>query len=381
MTDTRKKKAYSLAGKILLALFLLGMIILFIAFRIRKYREEEKIPVLSLDGRPVYADEVMVYFPFMQRAFEEAGGEDIWTLDMLGIDPQQAMIDRILDSVVRVKAASMAAQPLTEEDRETVSKTADSIKAFLPADYQSRYEISDETIYQVASDNLLSYRYTHNAHFIYDEIEDDIQSGLAERFGKYESTRAMNEYLDRVVLEPIMFYTGTFVEDEWTDYPAVQKQQIYERAQTIRESLTGKNFRMMANSFGDNLGDHMVLSNPVFHQGFVFCQEEQYGQLYRGQIEDNLAGELFSLPIGTISPVLTTPYGYLIVRISGFREASDQDRSYYEEELVKARSQYRQELTENLKLRRLEDELERLIENMEIVYYEDQLTEYLRTHQ
>ena len=124
-----------------------------------------------------------------------------------------------------------------------------------------------------------------------------------------------------------------------------------------------------------------VTDNPVFQRGEVICPEERFGQVYRGQIDRSVRDQIFSLKIGEISPIIETPYGYLIVRITGFRDPMEQDRQEFERQLTLAKAQYRSELTEELKARRLSSELDRLVEESTLVRYDDLFAEYVREHE
>ena len=378
MNREAKKQYFSPLGRALVIVFVILMLALFFLFWIRKRQTPEKLKVLEVNGEEVYINEAMIYYRMMQDAFEIEGGEDIWDLDVLGVDVRQTALDRVLESIIRVKAARDAAGSLIASEESEVAALADTIRRYLGEGYCVTHEIDDETLRSVAEDNYLAYRYEHDVKFLYSEIEDDIQSGMAERFGSYDNTRTKNEYLYRVVVEPIMFYTGTFVEDEWTSYPAVQREQILQTAETVLSLLTTSNYLAMARQFGDT---HSVTDNPVFHYGEVICQEERFGQVYRGQIDRSVRDQIFSMSIGEISPILETPYGYLIVRVTGFREPMDQDRQEYDSQLTLAKARYRTELTEELKARRLSSELDRLVEESTIVRYDDLFAEYVREHE
>ncbi|MBQ7059887.1 MAG: peptidyl-prolyl cis-trans isomerase [Firmicutes bacterium] len=377
MSET-KKRYFSPLGRVVLVFFLVIMFgVLFLAW-IRERQKPEKLKVLEIEQEAVYINEAMIYYRLMEDAFEQKGGEEIWTLDVLGVDVRQTALDRVLESVIRIKAAAKAAGSVSSSEEAEILRLQEVLKKYLGEEYCRIHEIDDETLAKVAEDNYLAYRYEHNVRFLYSEIEDDIQSGMTEKFGVYDNTRTMNDYLSRVILEPIMFYTGTFVEGEWTMYPAVQREQILEIAKSVRERIDTKNYYTMAKQFGENAS---VSDNPVFQQGEVTCLEERFGQVYKGQIDRSVRDQIFSLQIGEISPIIETPYGYLIVRITGFRQPTDKDKEEYDRQLSLAKAEYRTELTEELKARRLSLELDRLVEETEVVRYDDLFAEYVREHE
>lgn len=373
-----KTRYLSPFGRIVLSVLLTIMFAVILLAWIRDRQTPEKLKVLEIDQQAVYINEAMIYYRLMQDAFEQKGGEDIWTLDVLGVDVRQTALDRVLESIIRIKTAAKAAGKASSYEEEEITRLKEVLKSYLGEEYCLIHEIDDQTLMKVAEDNYLAYRYEHNVRFLYSEIEDDIQSGMAERFGIYDNTRTMNDYLSRVILEPIMFYTGTFVEGEWTVYPAVQREQILQYAETVREAITTKNYYTMRKQFADTSS---VTDNPVFQRGEVICPEERFGQVYRGQIDRSVRDQIFSLKIGEISPIIETPYGYLIVRITGFRDPMEQDRQEFERQLTLAKAQYRSELTEELKARRLSSELDRLVEESTLVRYDDLFAEYVREHE
>lgn len=335
--------------------------------------EAGQIKVLQVDEETVYANEAMIYWKLMQTEFEKMGTESIWDLTMIGADPQQTAMDRVMESIIRVKTMQSLAGSLRSREEQELAGRAQELADRLGQDYMNQHDIDEALLLQVLRENYKAYRYESNAKFLAGSNEEEIERQLEETFGVYELLD-QDVYLQSAMIMPMMFYTGQWVEEEWVSYSDAQKALILEDAEKLKDRLTAKNFKDMAQRQSD---DGSLENNPVFDEGCVQHKLESYGYVYRGQIQADTAAAIFSTKPGQITDIIETEYGYLIVKVIHYQPANDSDKQFYASQLEAARETYRGELMEELRKQRLEEEWQRLEEESDIQRWDERWQEYL----
>lgn len=319
-------------------------------------RDNRPKPYLTVNDQEVFENEIMIYYRLMQLQFEHTGGDEIWNLNMLGFDSEQTAVDRVFASIIRIKVAQSIAGTVKSQEYSEILKRSDQLEEILGKDYMDQYGIDRELIEKVVSENYLVYRYEQNAAFRSSDFEEQIEQLVEDRYGLYDETD-QEEYLKNATIRPLMFYTGEYAEGEWVSYPESQKEQIRERAMEVFESLDAQNFYIVTMAFSDSIG---VLDNPVFNQGAVVSPRGSGGNVFKGQVLPEVAEEIFATPLGTLTPVMTTDYGYLVCMVTFIADPFESDRSAYHNQLQLARNSFREQAIDVLKQQRLEEEWERL---------------------
>lgn len=337
------------------------------------------VVVMKIGEEPVYASEAMVYYRLMQLQFESMGGDNIWEISALGIDPEQTAIDRVLESMMRVKITADLAGSLDESEKETVREMAAKLHQVLGEDYMARHEITDDLLQTVMEENYKAYRYEDSTKFLAGSTENDIRRQMEEIFSVYDNQDQGN-YLQGATILPMMFYTGEWVEDEWFSYPDAQKAVIRERAEEQLILLKawleqGKGFLKFASLCSDDAG---VDTNPVFSAGLVRHPNGRFGIVYRGQIDSTVASAIFAAGAGGMTDLIETPYGYLVVEVLNYRTPSQADYESYELQVQTARETYRMQFLTELKAQRLEEEWQRLREESGAICYEEAWETYVK---
>lgn len=365
MTQSNPKALRYMTMGIVALLLLAAAFFLYRAGRERA-KDPEKTLVLEVGEEKVYLPEAMVYYELTRRSFQEMGGEGVFDLGILGIDPNQTAFDRAMASMIRVKVVLPLSGSIHQDELRRVHTRAQILKGRLGEEFLARHGIDEALLERIMEENYLAYRYEQDVRFLASDFEEEINQGLQEAYGRYDAI-SQEEYLYNIALKSMMFYTGQWVAEEWVSYSDTQQAMIREEAQRVRDLLTPRNFTGAGESFADSIE---LENNPVFHAGEVISPYTGEGWVYLGQIQEEAAGVIRELSQGQISPIIETPYGYLITYVSGRRDPRPADYGQYEAQLKAAREAYRSELIESLKTQRMEEEWQRLEEESEIRRYD-----------
>ena len=334
----------------------------------------DQMEILNVNGEAVCINEAMVYYKMMQMEFEQIGSSSIWDLEISGLDPQQTAMDRVMESMIRVKVIQSLAGSLKEKEEESIQEKADQLEKVLGRSYMETHGIYRELVEKVMLENYKAYRYEKDAKFLPGSNEEEIENKLQETFAAYDYLD-QSIYLQKASIMPMMFYTGQWVEGEWVSYSDAQKVLILEEAQEIRDGLEEKNFTEIARWRSDCWE---IEGNPVFSQGAIQNQLMDYGIVYRGQVQTEAADVIFRTKQGEITDVIETKYGYLIVKVLSYPSESPNESMDYEEQLKAARETYKAKIMEELKKQRLEEEWQRLEDESEIQRYDERWESYVR---
>lgn len=360
--------------KRLLCIILAWLVLVGIIGMIEYSNRPDQIEILEVNGEAVTISEAMVYYRLMQLEFERLGSENIWNLEVIGLDPEQTAIERVMESIIRVKVVQSLAEPLTPEQEREIARQTQRLAWTLGTPYMSWHCIDRELLEKVVRENYLAYRYEEDARFLLGSNEEEIDKKLEETFSRYDYLDKA-QYVKTAQLQSMMFYTGEWVEGEWVSYSEAQKSRILEEAQLAYGQVDRGNFQEMAESLADSV---KVEDNPVFAQGAVQNPQMKYGLVYYGQMEPETAERIFAMEAGEISQLMETEYGYLIVRVVSYLSQEPRGVAVYEALLSAVKEDYRAQLVEDLKRQRMEEEWQRLESESEVRRYDERWEEYVR---
>ena len=202
----------------------------------------------------------------------------------------------------------------------------------------------------------MAYRYEAEATFLPGSNEGEIEEKLYHTFARYDNLN-VEQYTRSIRLKPMMFYTGEWVEGEWVTYSEAQKAMILEEVLRIYDNLDAERFTAFSNEFADSIE---IQDNPVFAQGAVQHPRMNFETVYFGQMEPGVAEKILYTPIGEVSELIETPYGYLIVMVVSLSPSTAYDIQSYQKILMDVKEAYRDEIMEQLKSQRMEEEWQRL---------------------
>ena len=81
--------------------------------------------------------------------------------------------------------------------------------------------------------------------------------------------------------------------------------------------------------------------------------------------------------MNTVSQLIETEYGYLIVKVVSFLPSGEDDAAIYETCLSDMKTQYRSRVIEELKGQRMQEEWQRLEAECEIIRYDQVWEDYV----
>lgn len=328
--------------------------------------------VLEINGEKVTTAEAMVYWKLMRQQYESIAGEEVWDLGMLGFDPGEEAVDRVIESIIRIKLTRSVSEMVKASDVPEILEKTDQLKELLGPKYMKENGIDRDLLEKVVRENYQAYLYEESANFRTSEFEEDIEKGLQEYFGAYDEMD-LNHYLTKAAVIPLMIYTGQMTGGEWVEYSEQQKEALKEKADEIYEDLTYSNFYETARKKSDSL---QIQDNPVFEYGEVLCQNGR-NEVYLGQMLPEVAEKVAATPAGEMTEVMETEYGYLICLVTSFIQPNDQDLQTYDIQLLMKKAEYRGDLINMLKTQRMEEEWQRMEQEADIVRYRDNLIEYV----
>ncbi|MCI8633794.1 MAG: hypothetical protein HFE64_09995 [Lachnospiraceae bacterium] len=356
-----------LLGAALTAMLAAGLLIL----SLQSGKRADQIRILQVGDEMVYANEAMVYWHLLCNEFEGMATEEIWDLQILGLDPKQTAMDRVLESIVRIKAIQPLVSSLKEGEAEALQAQVERLQRELGQAYMDKHQIDEALLRQILEENYKAYRYEKEAKFLAGSNEEQIAQRQREAFAVYE-VLDRQQYLQTAAVRFLMMYTGQWADGEWISYSDAQKELILQEAEELHAQLTPETFGQMVKE-----REEAEQENPVFSQGAVQHKKGEYGYLYYGQIDPEAAEIIFQTSLGEITPVIETEYGYLIVQVISYCTPTPTDEMEYEKQLESAKEAYRMQLMEELKHERLEEEWQRLEEETLIRRWDEKWTAYI----
>ncbi|MCF0134985.1 MAG: hypothetical protein HUJ69_01015 [Lachnospiraceae bacterium] len=369
----KRKWWISLSVFLIVALFSL----LLTSFPGKKPESSGQDTVLIVNGEEVSIKEAMIYYRLMQKRFVEAGGENVWSLDFLGFDVQQQAIDNVMESIIRIKLVQPLAGSLKRNDFAEIEKRSLQLAELLGSDYMEAFEIDDDLITRVVTENYLAFVYERNADFRSSDFEEEIRLGLEEAYGVYD-TLDRETYLSSTSVVTIMFYTGQYTDGVWIEYPQVQREQILENAELILSGTDPSNFYRIAKIYADSC---TLTDNPVFNEGAILHERTAAGTCYFGQVSPEAAGIIWQTEPGAMTKLIETEYGYLAALVTSRTDCREVDLRIYEEQLQQRRAAYRVDLIQQLKDQRLEEEWQRLEQESSIQRFTDVFSSFVEANE
>ena len=336
-------------------------------------KRPDQLMVLQVNEEQISVSEAMIYHRLMQRQFEIMASEEIWNLDILGLDPLQTEMERVLESIIRVKAIQPAAGVINEREKADLNRKADQLEQFLGTSYMQEHCIERALIEKVVAENYLAYRYEKKATFLPGSNEEDINDKMNDIFARYDHLN-VEQYTRSVTLMPMMFFTGEWVEGEWVSYPEAQKAVILDKVQKVYDNLDPDNFKRFAEEYADSVE---LEKNPVFEEGVVQNPNMNFGSVYFGQMKQEVAEIIWGTKMNSVSQLIETEYGYLVVKVVSFLPSGQNDAAIYEAGLNDMKTQYRSRVIEELKGQRMQEEWQRLEQECAIVRFDQVWEDYV----
>lgn len=240
--------------------------------------------------------EAKIYLTTAQNQYESVLGVDMWNRDFGGVTLEEYLKETILGQIAQIKSMELLAKEyklkLTEDEEELVGTASkhyfDSLN-----DAEIEYmDISQDTI-----ENL--YREYALANKVYNEITKDVNPEVSD-------DEARN-----ITVQHILFKTYEIdAEGNREEMSEADKKKQYEKAQAVwNEIQSGKDFLELAEQ---NSEDSQI--------------EYVFG---KGEMAKEFEETAFNLDTEEISQIVTTEYGYHIIKcVSRFdRDETDANKA------------------------------------------------------
>lgn len=245
--------------------------------------------------------EIMVYLTNIQNHYETVYGSRIWETEIDGVSLEENVKDTALARMAQIKAMTLLAKKhnvtLSAEEEETVKEAAKEYYGSLNEAEITGMGITENTIVSLYSEFALSNKLYH---YLIKDINPEISDDEART----------------ITVEHILLKTYNIDENgNKVEYSDQAKKQAYDTAQEIAErAKAGEGFHVLADHYSED--DTLTYS---------------FG---KGEMEPAFEEAAFNLGTGEISGVVSTQYGYHIIKcISTFnKEVTDENKKKIVEE-------------------------------------------------
>jgi hypothetical protein len=297
--------------------------------------------VVTVADETVYEQQAMLYLALTLQAYEEQAGKEIWNMRIGGMDAFDAACEAALESMIRNKTVLSrrhSTQTTLISNQEEIEQAASNLRDRIGAETLDEWGITQEQVIACIEEDYRVYQALQQISYLPDT--DEIEERVDEYFVWYDHVD-VDEYMERIWLDAIIVYTGQFMDGEWIQATG---NGAYEKAEEAMAALeAGASFDEVKQQYNE---EENLATAPCFTAGVVQSQSGNF--FYKGQLERDLWEELFRIPVGQTSDVLTTEYGYLIVRVIGFPGAEENDRVLYQRKLEEVREEYRQQISQEM---------------------------------
>ena len=338
--------------------------------------EEEDTVLMTIDGTAVDQKEGLLYLELIRKSYERRGGKEIWSMSINGRDSSKTAGQNALDSLIRTKIMAREFDPerLTEQDQRNIDRSVPRMIDVIGKDHLQELGITEKELRAYMEESFRAFQYERSMTFLPGSREESLNEEVEDRFIAY-AVADQDTYLQKVRIDWIMLYTGEWIEGRWVSYPSSQKQEKREKAEeAIARLEEGSSFALTRNMYSE---DDSAEENPVLSAGVMRSEVE--GIFYRGQIEEDAAQAIFKTPAGENTGIIDTTYGYLIVYVDNFSLVGYADRISYNDQLKKAREEYRTQLMESLIEEQREAEYDRLLQDADVVIHDEVWNRVLAT--
>lgn len=238
--------------------------------------------VFKLEDEICTLPEIMVYLVNTQTKYESVYGKDIWNVDANGVSMQDAVKDNVIADISQIKAMNILAKrngcELTEEEMERVKETASDYYASLSRDEIEYMQVTEDIITRMYSEYALSGK-------IYQQIIKDINPEISD-----DEART-------ITVQHILIKTYSTDENgHKIDYSIEEKNKAYSKAKDILKLATD----------GEHDFEELALQ---YSEGET--TEISFG---KGEMDSLFEQTAFNLGKDEISDIITTEYGYHILK-------------------------------------------------------------------
>lgn len=238
--------------------------------------------VFKLEDEVCTLPEVLVYLTNTQTKYESVYGDEIWNITSNGVSMQDAVKDNVIADISQIKAMNILAKKnnceLSEEDMERVKETASDYYASLSRDEIEYMHVTEDVLVKMYSEYALSNK-------IYQQIIKDINPEISD-----DEART-------ITVQHILIKTyDTDEKGQKVELSLDEKNRAFENAKHI--------LRMAKD--GEHDFEELALQ---YSEGET--TEISFG---KGEMDPLFEQAAFNLGKDEISEIITTEYGYHILK-------------------------------------------------------------------
>lgn len=302
-------------------------------------------PIITVGDQTVSEQQAQLYLALTVQEYEQRAGQQIWDMRLGGKSAYDAACEAALASLIRNKTVygrlQSAQKTLTQEEEELIDRAVGILYDRIGSETMAAWEMERETVREYVKEDYCVSKFI--SQMAYAPDMEEVERRVEEYFVWYDNID-VTEYMQKIWLDAIVIYSGQWLDGNWVPYSEEEKQKQYNKAQEAMDRLeAGETFEEVREKYTEEDLTQMALP---FREGLVCFGEGNI--FYKGQLERDLWEAMFRVPIGQISTVLESEYGYLIVKVLGFPQASDKDQDVYQEKLGAVREEYRLRMVEEL---------------------------------
>ncbi len=299
--------------------------------------------LMTAGTETVTVPEAKLFLYLTLEAYEEKAGENVWKLRIDGESALEAACRSALSSMQRSRTVllhlSAGQKTLTQEEEGLVREAADNVYTRLGAETCARFGLERAAVEKIMKEEYWVSKFVSQMAYLPDMGEVDRR--VEERFVWYDHLD-ISEYMQRVRLEGIFIYAGQWLGEEWVSYSGNVLEDSRARAEEALQAVAGGEPIVKAAEKYSEVTD--LSQAPPFQEGLIRCR--MYHQYYAGQMERNLWESIYRLPAGSLSGILESKYGYLIVQVGSFPQLFGNDTERYQTMLAELKEEYRAGLME-----------------------------------
>lgn len=350
--------------KVINKLFVCLLIVCFLigssgCFRIGGKKNYEK-PIVIINDINVPKEEMMLYILQIKTEFEQLGGEDVWGIEDFsgGKTANEVARQGALENLIKVKLLVKNSEDMnitiTEEEKEETIKKAKLYYNDIDKEYIEEYGIKEEFVINTFLEYQLANEVTNKITNNYNPTEEEIQGKMMtnEDYAKLVGKNA-EDVLTQITVKHIV--TKTHSENEQGELSPLSTEQQNKAYKKIQEAYNrakkGENFDILIEQYSE---DELKLTN----KGVYDFSKALMTQVYKDALE--------GVPIGGISKIVNSAFGYHIFKIINKTNPSQEDIEQYNENFVQWEEILMQEYEEALKKEAFNEIYQELKINAEI---------------
>ena len=250
--------------------------------------------VFRIEQSSCYVPEIMVYLVNCENQYDEIFGSKIWQVPIEGVTMESKYKDTILARIAQIKVMNLMAADrgveLTDDDILRVKAATRDYYASLNEDEIELMDVDEDLIYDLYYEFAL-------ADKVYHEITDAVEPEISDDEARI------------ITVREILIKTYKTVNNSTVSYNEAERQSAYNRIYNIKKRLDeGEDFDIIAE--GNENEDSQI--------------EYSFG---RGVMPENYEKVAFDLPVGEISDIIETEYGYHIIKSMSTYDLEETDRN------------------------------------------------------